>query len=457
MGHDVSDGSASRFFGATRRGLLWTAGGSALFASGLPWSAPASRVFAQAKPSKLVYGNIGPSGADDAVFQEGVDLFTKATGIPVDIQLGGDAELFQKILAWVASGQQLDAVFVRENFLAPFINEGVLRPVDGLPGLEELKPQITTLYLQSMEQKGKTWGLPYYSEVETCWLNEDKAKRASMTGAPKTWEELTDICLKAKKDGIAKYPMVWAAGQGDHHLPWQWFTQVCSRGGKLFDEKYAPMLGPGSIAREALVWWRKTFIDWQITDPRSVELRYIPAMKAFGTGDYLFGLVIFQTWLQDAQDPKKSAIAGRVRLFQMPGNGKSIGYARLHGMSASTATPDWTWKLMSTLAAKAPSGEFAVPTDWSIKRGYVPAYKAVWGNPALKAAWSKWVDVDALRTQIDNAVHSSVVVSASYESWYPQWLDFVNVALQNCVIGKISAEQACDQMTDKAVALAKAG
>ena len=65
-----------------------------------------------------------------------------------------------------------------------------------------------------------------------------------------------------------------------------------------------------------------------------------------------------------------------------------------------------------------------------------------------------WVDVDVLKTQIGKAVHSSVVIPATYEPWYPEWLDFVNVALQNCIIGKITAEAACDQMTDKAVTLA---
>jgi multiple sugar transport system substrate-binding protein len=437
--------------GTTRRRVLQAAGATLLAAGA------AQRAAAQAKPAKLVYGNIGPAGADDAVFQEGTDLFTKSSGIPVDIQLGGDADLFQKILAWVASNQQLDAIFVRENFLAPFIKDQVLRPVDGMAGLAELKPQITPLFLQSMEQKGKTWGLPYYGETETCWLYEDKVSKAGVSAPPKSWDELGEICLKAKKDGVAKYPMVWAAGQGDHHLPWQWFTQVCSRGGRIFDDKNVPLLDQGSIARDALIWWRKTFIDWQVTDPRSVELRYIPAQKAFGTGDYLFCLVMFQSWLQDAQDPKKSSIAGRVRMFQMPGNGKSIAYARLHGMTDATVSPDWTWKLMNALGAKAPSGDLVVPTDWSVKRGYVPAYKAIWDNPALKEAWSKWVDVAALKTQIENAVHSSVIVPATYEPWYPQWLDFVNVSLQNCITGKITAEVACGQMADKAVQLAKAG
>ncbi len=436
---------------ATRRQLM-QAGAGALLAG-----ATLHRACAQAKPAKLVYGNIGPAGADDAVFKEGTDLFTQTSGIPVDIQFGGDADLFQKILAWIASGQQLDAVFVRENFLAPFMKDQVLRPVDDLSGLVELKQQITPLFLQSMEQKGKTWGLPYYGEVETCWLYEDKVGKAGITAPPKTWDELSEMCLKAKQDGVAKYPMVWAAGQGDHHLPWQWFTQVCSRGGKIFDDKNVPTLGPGSIARDALIWWRKTFIDWQITDPRSVELRYIPAQKAFSTGDYLFCLVMFQGWLQDAQDAKKSSIAGRVRLFQMPGNGATIAYARLNGMTASTVSVDWTWKLMNTLGAKAPSGALVVPTDWAVKRGYVPAYKSIWDDPALDAAWSKWVDVDALKTQIGKAVHSSVVIPATYEAWYPEWLDFVNIALQNCITGKITAEAACDQMTDKAVQLAKSG
>jgi hypothetical protein len=49
-----------------------------------------------------------------------------------------------------------------------------------------------------------------------------------------------------------------------------------------------------------------------------------------------------------------------------------------------------------------------------------------------KTQWSKWVDFEALKTQVENAAHSSVVVPATYEAWYPQWLDFVNVSLQNC-------------------------
>jgi multiple sugar transport system substrate-binding protein len=437
----------------TRRRFLQAAGATLLGAPSV--LGRARHASAQTKPGKLVYGNIGPAAGDDAVFQEGVDLFTKASGIPVDVQLGGDAELFQKILAWVAANQPIDAVFVRENFLAAFVKDGILQPVDGMPGLDQLKPQITPLFLQSMERNGKTWGLPYYAEVETCWLFEDKLKKAGIADPPKSWEELTDVCLKAKRDGVATYPMVWAAGQGDHHLPWQWFTQVHARGGKVFDDRMKPLLGDGSVAREALSWWRKTFIDWKITDPRSVELRYIPAMKAFGTGEYLFALVLFQSWLQGAQDPANSAVAGRVRLFQMPGNGKSIAYARLHGMTASAVSRDWTWTLMNYLGGKTPSGEFVVPTSWSVKRGYVPAYKALWNDPALKTQWSKWTDFDALKTQIENAAHSSVVVPATYEAWYPQWLDFVNVNLQNCITGKIAAEQACDEMAAKAEQLAK--
>ena len=125
--------------------------------------------------------------------------------------------------------------------------------------------------------------------------------------------------------------------------------------------------------------------------------------------------------------------------------------------SASSESPEWTWQLMNALGGKAPSGALTVPTDWSVKRGYVPAYTWIWNDPGLKTAWAKWVDVDVLKTQIENAVHSSVVIPASYQNWYPQWLDFTNIALQDCVTGKISADQACDRMSEKAEQLAKAG
>lgn len=57
-----------------------------------------------------------------------------------------------------------------------------------------------------------------------------------------------------------------------------------NRGGVIFDKDLKPQLGPGSVARETLAWWQSTFKE-ELADPKSLELRFIPAAKAFNTGD----------------------------------------------------------------------------------------------------------------------------------------------------------------------------
>ncbi len=439
----------------TRRDLLHAAAAAAAASMmpGLPASvvaAPARGQISTPKPERLVVGILGPTGPDDDVIKNALKQFTADYSIKTDILFGGDAEFFNKALAWYASGEQVDAIFVRENFLGPWVKDGVLQPVTGMPGLDVYRPDLVEASWQSMFHFGQVWGLPWYSEILTAWYNEEKFTKAGLKTPPKTWDDLLDQAQRAKRDGVAKYPLLWAAGQGDHHRPWQWFVQVWSRGGTLFAKDSTPLLGPGSVARTALDWWRKTFLQWEVSDPRSVELRYIPAMKVFMTGQHVFNIAMFNTYLFTVNDPVQSPIAGKVKMFLMPGNGRTMGYNRIVGMMSTTKSKEWTWELMQYIGGRTKAGRYLAQREFAIQRFYGPGYKSIWNDAELRHNWSRFVDFAMIRRQWDLAAHSSQVLPATYEAWYQQWLDVANVQIEACLQGKVTADAACDALDKKA-------
>src|ERR1700730_11372543 len=139
----------------TRRELLHAAAAAATasMVPGLPASvcaAPARGQISTPKPERLGVGILGPTGPDDDVIKDALKQFTADYGIKTDILFGGDAEFFNKALAWYASGEQVDAIFVRENFLGPWVKDGVLQPVTGMPGLDVCRPDLVEASCQSM-------------------------------------------------------------------------------------------------------------------------------------------------------------------------------------------------------------------------------------------------------------------------------------------------------------------
>jgi ABC-type glycerol-3-phosphate transport system substrate-binding protein len=433
-----------------------------LTAAGLAGQLPGRKAFAAgrslpsaARPRELVFAALGPS-TDDAVLTPAMTAFSDEAAIKASVKYGGDAEFFQKVVSWYAAGEDMDAVFVRENFRTPFAGDGVITPITKMPGVDSYLNDASPSFVTSMKAGDDVWGLPFYGEIETIWYNEDNFKRAGLSTPPMSWDELLEQAKKAKKAGF-NYPMLWAAGQGDHHLPWQWFTQVWSRGDTLFNADGTPRMGPGSVARKTLQWWRDTFQESQVSDPRSAELRYIPAMKAFMNGEHVFLGVMFNTYLRTVNDPAQSPVAGKIKQFMMPGNGKTMGYSRIISMVDSTKSPDWTFELMQYLGGKDSEGVYKTPREWSVKLGYIPSYNSLWDDPALKAEWSKTIDFDMIRRQAEAAAHVSTVIPVVYESWYQEWQSDANVQLQNCILGKSTADEACDAMTAKASELKSKG
>ena len=136
---------------------------------------------------------------------------------------------------------------------------------------------------------GKTMGLPYFSAVWVWNYYTDMLEKLKIDKPFTTYDEFIEHCVKAKKDGVSRYPVLWVAGVGLEQLPGTWYQMTWNRGGTFFDKQGNHMLGAGSVARETLKWWANTFEKGlDIADPESLKVQFTTSAKAFGAGKNLY-------------------------------------------------------------------------------------------------------------------------------------------------------------------------
>ena len=263
-----------------------------------------------------------------------------------------------KLTTMFAAGDAVDVSQSPMQYLANYIDQGIAQPIDGLPGVDQYIRDFTPFTRAIAQRDGKTWGLPYFSTVWTFMYNDELLGKAGFKDKPfRGYPELVEQARKAKKDGVAKYPILWIGGQGFEQLPGTWFSLTCNRGGVIFDKQLVPQLGPGSVARETLRWWQSTFKE-ELADPASLNLRFIPAVKAFNAGQHVYLGTLHHYYISLINDTAQSPIAGKGRVLGHPGDGKTIGYTMLYILTAAPKNREWAWKLLQYLGGRTKDGQY---------------------------------------------------------------------------------------------------
>ena len=357
-----------------------------------------------------------------------------------------------KLTSMYAASEPVEVSLSPMQYLASFIDQGIAQPIDGLPGVDEYVKDFTPFTRTVAQRDGKTWGLPYFSTVWTFIYNSELLAKAGFKDKPfKSYSELLEQARKAKKDGVAKYPLLWVAGPGFEQLPGTWFSLTANRNGVIFDKALAPQLGPGSIARETLRWWQSTFKE-ELADPNSLNLRFIPAVKAFNAGQHVYLGTLHHYYLQLANDAQ-SPIAGKARFVGHPFDGKTIGYTMLYIMPSTAKNKEWAWKLMQYLGGRTKDGRYTQAERLASDAMLGSGYQSVMDSAVLREGWAKWGEVPAILGAWNKAANFADIVPAVTQKWYPRWSDMMNVELTSCLQAKITADQACDNMV---AAIAKA-
>lgn len=385
------------------------------------------------------YGNI---------YEEIAAKFEADWGVKVDKVIEPNIEpQIAKLTTMFAAGEDVDVFVSLLSTMASYIDQGIAAPLDGLPGVEDYINDMTPLARSTATIDGKLWGLPYLSIAWAFAYNEELLGKAGFGGSPfTTWEELTEQCLKAKADGVAKHPLLWVGGPALETLPGTWFSMVCNRGGRIFDENMNPELGQGSIAREALQYFQDTFIKHEIADPDSLNLKFLPAVKVFNTGKHLYLGTFHNYFMNQMNDPAQSPIAGKGKIHPLPGDGASLVATWYYMLSDATRDREWAWKMLQYLGGRTKDGKYTQAVSLAKSSMLYPGYTSVAESAEIRDAWSDRVDVDVLNGIFAKGVNYEKVVPAVAEPWYNSWNEQLNLELTACLRGEISPDVACDNI-----------
>jgi multiple sugar transport system substrate-binding protein len=352
-----------------------------------------------------------------------------------------------KLATMFAAGEKIDVSQSSPFSFPNFVDQGLAEPIDGLPGAADYIKDFTGFTKQVTQFGGKTMGLPYFSAIWVWNYYTELLEKAKIDKPFATYDELIEHCVKAKQDGIARYPILWVAGVGLEQLPGTWYSITCNRGGTFFDKQGNHMLGPGSIAREVLKWWANTYEKGlDIADPESLKVQFTSSAKAFGAGKNLYRGPNHHYGLNIVNDLAQSPIAGKVKVHGWPGDGKTIGVTHVYFLTSANRDKEWAWKLLQYLGGRTKDGEYTQAVGLARDAMLGSGYQSVMQSDAIKKGWAPWGDVDAILGMWDKASYIGEICSSVYKPWHFPWSDQINIEVQKCLTGQITADACCDNL-----------
>jgi len=421
--------------------------GSALTAgalAGLPWSASAAEAPWEVRPAADInklsmvvwsYGNI---------YSDISAKFKADWGVPVEATVIPFPDQPNKLMTMYAAGDHVDVSQTSPFSMANFVEQDVIEPLDSLPGEKEYLTDFTPLARQANMFNRKLMALPFLSAVWAWNYNTellDKINREPF----RTYDELLDQARKAKRDNVSEFPILWVAGAGTEQLAGTWYQLTWNRGGAFFDKNGKPELGPGSIARETLRWFGKTFADG-LSDPGSLKMQQTTSAATFSAGHNLYRGPSQHFGLSIINDPARSSIAGKVKIWGSPGDGKTIGSTHSVFLTTATRNKEWGWKLLQYLGGKTRDGKYTMAETLARTAMFLPGYTSLLNSHAIAEGWKKWCDPQKLLEIMGKATYVGEVCNSIYHSWHLPWSDQLNIEVQKVLIGESDADQCCDRL-----------
>jgi len=220
-----------------------------------------------------------------------------------------------------------------------------------------------------------------------------------------------------------------------------------SAGGQLFDEDFNPLMEDGSVARETLKWWRDTIQEWEIADPASLELRWIPAIRAHATGDHIFSNTR-ERYMNFANDPQQSETAGQHEIFAV---GTPTYDGNLWSLMSNSYDRDLSWQLLQYFGGETQNDGYFMAVERA-KFAYTSGWpRKALENEEIQELWGSLYDLDNYNQQFEDAAFIGTACAAKGAPWYNQWVDqYLVPNLQDCLGGAISADEAAGNIAQGA-------
>lgn len=265
----------------------------------------------------------------------------------------------------------MDCIWPAEFAAAEFI----LDVTDRIP--EEVRQDIWPGAMESVTYQGKLYGMPWLNDVLYLYYNKDMLQQAGYDAPPTTWDELREMAMAAKEQGLVEYPFI-EYFQQDEGLTIAFAYYLFAFGGTFFNEDNTPAFNsPAGIA--ALNFMVSGMQDG-LYNPASLESTYEEVRRSFSQGSALFS-VNWAYQLNLANDPAESQIVGNAIVTLMPG--ETDPSATINGgmglaVMSDSPHPDQAWDYILYLSSKDVQKRYS--------QNALPVWKSLFDDPELQEA-----------------------------------------------------------------------
>ncbi|MEP0762595.1 MAG: extracellular solute-binding protein [Chloroflexota bacterium] len=271
--------------------------------------------------------------------EEALAAFQAETGIKVDVQSVQMNDLFSRVQVAAAAGEApADVIFLSEEAPSNIVATGNMLPLNDLI---EATPELNIEDVERLDfftLDGNVYGITTYLQMVMMDYNAERLAAAGFDAPPTTWQELRDMAVAIKEQGVDPYPISFGA------TDWSWYLMALSMGDPMFDEDLNPVFADeGSKAREAMAMLLDFFKD-ELISPEMLATPTTPhAIFWSGVGVFHQG---WQGSVAVGNNPDVSQHAPNVKYMALPEVGNTWSFPAGIGISVDSKNVEAAWKFI---------------------------------------------------------------------------------------------------------------
>lgn len=395
---------------------------------------------ANAQDDVVIRALIRPDeGGNVALFAE---RFEEETGIQVEVDFVGWAEIYNKTVTTLAAGGGgYDIVFVPSANAVEFASGGWFAPIDSAIAEEERGDWLEAV-VDLYTYEDSLFAMPWYAGGAHFITNATALEAAGVdVSAIATWDDVAAACQALIDAGSPDYCFTPSAKHPGNFY-YSWGTMAASSGMPLFNEDGTPNFQETGLAA---FQWLADGVAAEYVNPAGVALDDYETLIEFGTGASSF--MINSTWsvTQASRNPELSSVTEDTQLILIPGwEGMAVSGGHLYAgglgvLNTSEHQEEAVQFLQFLTSAEAQKHH-------AIEGANLPTRVGLYTDEEIAASWAGF---DVLAEQLTYGFFPPQF------TWFEEWRLSAATAAQDVIAGRSTPQEAVDFLVAEAERLSQ--
>lgn len=355
--------------------------------------------------------------------------FEEESGIKVKVIPTAWNDIRDKLAVAAASKTVAADVFeVDWSWMGEFSSADWLAPIE----LED--PDAFPAIKQFMKDD-KVYAVPYANDFRVAYYNTEMYKKAGITEAPTTWDQVIEHSKKLKEEKVIEYPISMPLA-ADENLSTTFFWLAYSRNGVLFNED-------NTLNEEAALDALKVIeqvLDAELVNPGNANGSGMDAYNQISSGDTAF-MVGPSSFVGRVNNEKESKVIGQVQPILLPGKDKTaektVPFQEAIGISPNSENMEAAQEFVKW---------------YTSEETQVELYDAVGAIPTRLSVLEKLIKEEKIKNT-GAMVELAGMIESPFPNGVPEYYTEMSTEVFNVinqmVTADLKAEDAVKQLTEK--------